>query len=126
MSRTPLRPERNAAKTLENNWGKAAFEIKKDPRWVMTLSEADVEKYLDPIGLLNGLEHGFGELELGEVQSPPRLTLSVAGKGFCLAMPAWRPGTQLTVKIVSVFDGNLDKGTRAETRTARRWRDYCV
>ena len=29
------------------------------------------------------------------------------GKGFCLAMPAWRPGMMLTVKIVNVFDGNL-------------------
>ncbi len=33
--------------------------------------------------------------------------LSVPAKGFCLAMPAWRPGMQLTIKIVNVFDGNL-------------------
>src|SRR5215472_1921556 len=87
---------------------KAAFEVKKDPRQVMTLSEADVEKYLDPQELLAGLEDGFRALELGEVQSPPRTKLSVPGKGFSLAMPAWRRGMQLTVKIVNVFDGNLD------------------
>jgi len=87
---------------------KAAFEIKKGTRQVMTLSEADVEKYLDPSELLAGLEDGFRGLELGEVQSPPRPKLSVAGKGFSLAMPAWRPGMQLTVKIVNVFDGNLN------------------
>lgn len=87
---------------------KAAFEIKKGTRQVMTLSEADVEKYLDPRDLLAGLEDGFRGLELGEVQSPPRPKLSVAGKGFSLAMPAWRPGMQLTVKIVNVFDGNLN------------------
>jgi len=87
---------------------KAAFEIKKGTRQVMTLSEAEVEKYLDLQELLNGLEDGFRGIELGEIQSPPRTKLSVAGKGFSLAMPAWRPGMQITVKIVNVFDGNVD------------------
>jgi alanine dehydrogenase len=86
---------------------KAAFEIKKGPLNVMTLSEADVERYLDPRELLDGLEDGFRGLESGDVQSPHRPELSVPGKGFCLAMPAWRPGMLLTVKIVNVFDGNL-------------------
>jgi alanine dehydrogenase len=87
---------------------KAAFEVKKGIRQVMTLSEADVETYLDPRELLTGLEDGFRGLELGEVQSPHRPKLSVTGKGFSLAMPAWRPGMQLMVKIVNVFDGNLN------------------
>ena len=87
---------------------KAAFEIKKGTRQVMTLIEAEVEKYLDLQELLNGLEDGFRGIELGEIQSPPRPKLSVAGKGFSLAMPAWRPGMQITVKIVNVFDGNVD------------------
>lgn len=90
--------------------GKAAFEIRKGTRPVPTLSEADVEEYLDLRELLDELEDGFRGLELGEVQSPPRPELSVAGKGFSLAMPAWRPGMQLTVKIVNVFDGNLAVG----------------
>ena len=87
---------------------KAAFEIKKGPRRVMILSETEVEKYLDPKELLAGLEDGFRGIELGEVQCPPRPRLSVPGKGFSLAMPAWRLGMQLTVKIVNVFDGNLE------------------
>jgi alanine dehydrogenase len=86
---------------------KAAFEIQKGTREVLTLSEQDVEKYLDPRELIDGLEDGFRGLELGEIQSPPRSQLSVAGKGFSLTMPAWRPGMQMTVKIVNVFDGNL-------------------
>lgn len=86
----------------------AAFEIKKGHRQVMTLSETEVEKFLDPKELLAGLEDGFRGLELGEVQCPPRPRLAVPGKGFSLAMPAWRPGMQLTVKIVNVFDGNLE------------------
>src|SRR5215472_1766701 len=89
---------------------KAAFEIKKGARQLMTLSETEVERYLDPKELLDGLEDGFRGIELGEVQSPPRPKLSVAGQGFSLAMPAWRPGMQLTVKIVNVFDGNLEIG----------------
>jgi alanine dehydrogenase len=87
---------------------KAAFEIKKGTWQVMTLSETEVERHLDLLELLDSLEDGFRGLELGEVQSPPRPKLSVPGKGFCLAMPAWRPGMQITVKIVNIFDGNLD------------------
>jgi alanine dehydrogenase len=49
---------------------RAAFEITKNTREVMTLSEADVEKYLDLQELLNGLEDGFRGLERGEVHSP--------------------------------------------------------
>jgi ornithine cyclodeaminase/alanine dehydrogenase-like protein (mu-crystallin family) len=89
---------------------KAAFETLKGTQQVMTLSESEVEKYLDPKELLDGLADGFRGLELGEVQSPPRPKLSVPGKGFSLAMSAWRPGMQLTVKIVNVFDGNLEIG----------------
>jgi len=86
---------------------KAAFEVRKGARRVMTLSETEVEKYLDPLPLLDALEDGFRGLEQGDVQAPARPQLSVPGKGFCLVMPAWRPGQQLTVKIVNVFDDNL-------------------
>jgi alanine dehydrogenase len=94
--------------TAKNQSAKAAFEINKGTRQVMTLSEAEVETYLDLQELLNGLEDGFRGLERGEIQSPPRPKLSVPGKGFSLAMPAWRPGMEITVKIVNVFEGNLD------------------
>ncbi len=73
---------------------------------VLMLTGADVERYLDPRELLDGLQAGFGWLELGEVQTPPRPKLPVADRGFSLAMSAWRPGMQLTVKIVNVFEGN--------------------
>lgn len=89
---------------------KAAFEISKGARQVMTLSEKEVEKFLDPRELLDELEEGFRAIELGEVQSPARSELTVPGKGFSLTMPAWRFGMQLTVKIVNVFDGNLQIG----------------
>jgi ornithine cyclodeaminase/alanine dehydrogenase-like protein (mu-crystallin family) len=73
---------------------------------VLMLTGADVERYLDPRELLDALERGFGWLELGEVQTPPRPKLPVADRGYSLAMSAWRPGMQLTVKIVNVFEGN--------------------
>jgi alanine dehydrogenase len=86
---------------------KAAFEIAKGAKQVMTLSEADVEKHLDLGALLDGLQEGFRGLELGEVQSPPRPEIKLPGKGFSLAMPAWRPGSQIAVKVVNVFEANL-------------------
>ena len=87
---------------------KAAFEIVKGPRKVMNLSEADVERYLDPRELLDGLEEGFAMLYLGHIQSPHRPEIRVPGKGFSLAMPAWQPGRQICVKVVNVFDANLE------------------
>ena len=93
---------------VEKRPAKAAFEISKGTRQVMTLSEAEVEKYLDLRELLDGLEDGFRWLELGEIQSPPRQQVSVPSKGFSLAMSAWRPGMQITVKIVNVFEGNVE------------------
>jgi alanine dehydrogenase len=94
--------------TASNQPGKAAFEVGKGSREVMTLSEAEVAKFLDPRELLAALEDGFRALELGEIQAPARPQLSVPGKGFSLAMTAWRPGLQLTVKIVNVFERNLE------------------
>ena len=66
--------------TIEGQPSKAAFEIEKGPREIMTLSEADVEKYLDARELLDGLEEGFRGLEVGDVQSPPRTEIAVPGK----------------------------------------------
>lgn len=94
-------------KTMAASGGKAAFEIVKGERQILTLSEADVERYIDPKALLDALEHGFSALDQGDVQSPHRPELAAPGKGYSLAMPAWTPGMQMCVKIVNVFDGNL-------------------
>jgi alanine dehydrogenase len=74
---------------------KAAFEITKGIQQVLTLSEDDVERYLDPQELLDGLEDGFRGLEIGEVQAPQRPQLSVAERGFSLAMLGVRPRIHL-------------------------------
>ncbi|HZC70117.1 MAG TPA: ornithine cyclodeaminase family protein [Jatrophihabitans sp.] len=88
----------------------AAFEVAKGQRTVMLLSEADVAALLDPATLLDALADGFRALAEGEVQSPPRPQITLPGAGFSLAMSAWRPGSQICVKVVNVFDGNLDQG----------------
>ena len=87
-----------------------SFEISKGQRTVMLLSEADVKSLLDPGALLDALEDGFRALAAGEVQSPPRPQITVPGAGFSLAMSAWRPGSQICVKVVNVFETNLDRG----------------
>ncbi len=87
-----------------------SFEISKGQRTVMLLSEPDVKSLLDPGTLLDALEDGFRALAAGEVQSPPRPQITVPGAGFSLAMSAWRPGLQICVKVVNVFETNLDRG----------------
>jgi hypothetical protein len=71
---------------------KAAFEIGKGPRQVMTLSESDVERCLDPRELLDGLEDGFRGLELGEVQSPPAARADSARQGILPRHAVVAPG----------------------------------
>ena len=88
---------------------KPAFEICKGPRSVTTLSENDVEKHLDPNDLISALEDGFRGLELGEVQAPPRTKLTLPN-GVSLAMPAWRPGMQIAVKLINFSSTNLERG----------------
>lgn len=87
---------------------KCASEIRKGNRPVVCLSETEVIELLDPQELLVGLEKGFIALSQGKVQSPDRPEITVPGKGFSLAMPAWMPGMNISVKVVNVFEGNLD------------------
>src|SRR4051812_48188608 len=87
-----------------------AFRVGKPERQVLLLSEAAVRRLLDPRALLDALEDGFAALSRGELQSPPRPKITVPNTGFSLAMMAWRPGWQICVKVVSVFEANLGRG----------------
>lgn len=88
---------------------RSAAEIVKGELGVVSISEADVERLLDPKALLDGLEQGFRALARGEVQAPNRSQLTVPQSGFLLCMPAWQAGSRLMVKMVSVFEGNLQR-----------------
>ena len=93
---------------MHNFERKIAAEIIKGAQPVMILSEADVERFVDPGRLLDGLQEGFKQISRGEIQVPPRPEITVPGRGFMLSMPAWTPGSPMMVKMVNVFEGNLD------------------
>src|SRR5262245_21162406 len=86
----------------------ASFEIGKGERTIPLLSEAEVERHLDLGQLLDGLEEGFRQLERGAVQSPSRPEITIPHAGFSLAMSSSMPGMQICVKVVNVFEANLD------------------
>ncbi|MDX1401643.1 MAG: ornithine cyclodeaminase family protein [Kiloniellales bacterium] len=88
----------------------SAAEIIKGHLDVMVLSEDDVTRLLDPGLLLDGLADGFQAMALGDLQTPARPELTVPDKGFLLSMPAWRKGSPMMVKMVAVFENNLEKG----------------
>ena len=83
----------------KNPLAKSAAETAKREFRVLCLSEADVIHLLDPRTLLDGLAEGFRALSSGKVQVPARPAITVPGKGFSLAMPAWTDGTNIMVKV---------------------------
>ncbi len=86
---------------------RSAAEIVKGEIAVLTLSETEVARAIEPGALLDGLADGFRAMADGLIQSPARPEITVPGKGFSLAMPAWGPGRHIMVKVVNVFEGNL-------------------
>jgi ornithine cyclodeaminase/thiomorpholine-carboxylate dehydrogenase len=76
---------------------------------VLWLNEADVEALLDFDELLEALADGFRSMSAGEVLGPARPEIAVP-KGFLLSMPAYRTGSLIGVKMVSVFHGNAELG----------------
>lgn len=93
-----------------NSEHKSAAETFKGALKVMTICEDDVIRLLDANALLDGLAEGFRCLARGEMQTPHRPEITVPNTGFVLSMPAWRPGVPVMVKMVSVFEGNLERG----------------
>ncbi len=77
---------------------------------VLMLSASQVEQLLDPDALLEALAEEFRALSAGSVSAPKRNEVAVAAAGVLLAMPAYRPGREVTVKLVSVFYGNEARG----------------
>lgn len=88
----------------------AAFEVAKGRLEVLFLGEDAVRASIDPAALLDALSDGFADCERGIVQTPGRPGIDVPGKGFSLTMSAWRPGDLISVKVVNVFEGNLEIG----------------
>ncbi len=72
---------------------------------ILFLSRSDVERLLDPVGLLDELARAFIEVSGGRTSVPPRVA-ALTSKGLLAAMPGFLPGAGLELKLVSVFPGN--------------------
>src|SRR5918992_2912001 len=78
---------------------------------VLFLSQRDVEELIDVGTLLGELEAGFGQLSAGAVSAPDRNELAMPAEAFLLGMPGHRAGSDMTVKVVTVFEQNLTRAT---------------
>jgi alanine dehydrogenase len=87
------------------------------PHQVLILSRAEVERLLDPRALLDALADGFRALTSGEVTAPPRNQLMVGEESFLIGMPGRRRAGALTVKVVTLFNENIDRGLPAHLAT---------
>lgn len=77
---------------------------------ILLLRDEEVQALLDPDSLLDALAEGFKSLSEGKVAAPPRNELRMGEAGFILGMPAWQPGSDAAIKLVSVFHGNHQLG----------------
>jgi alanine dehydrogenase len=76
---------------------------------VLTLNRAEVEHLLDLGELLDGLRDGFKALTAGEVSAPGRNELTMPDEAFLLGMPGRLRDGAMMVKIVTVFESNLER-----------------
>ena len=76
---------------------------------ILLLGPQDVAALLDPVALLDSLAAAFAAASRGELDAPARSQLTVAGGGL-LVMPGHRPGQDLVVKHVGMYDGNVARG----------------
>jgi ornithine cyclodeaminase/thiomorpholine-carboxylate dehydrogenase len=77
---------------------------------IVMLSQSDVRTLLDLDALIDALADEFKALSAGAVLAPKRNEVAVPDTGIVLAMPAYRSGRDVTVKLVSVFHGNEERG----------------
>jgi alanine dehydrogenase len=75
----------------------------------LLLDQGSVARLLRPREVLDALADGLRSLSAGAVVAPARVQLTTSD-GFCLSMPAWRPGGPFAVKLVNVFEGNEQRG----------------
>jgi alanine dehydrogenase len=77
---------------------------------ILFLDREQVDAMIDLDELLVELEKGFGQLSAGEVNAPERNEISMPREAFLLGMPGHRNGSDMTVKLVTVFEDNLKIG----------------
>lgn len=77
---------------------------------ILMLRDEEVQSLLDFDSLLDALAGGFKSLSEGKLIAPPRNELRMGQAGFILGMPAWQPGSDASIKLVSVFHRNHQLG----------------
>jgi alanine dehydrogenase len=84
---------------------------------VLILKRAEVERLLDPGALLDALAGAFKALSTGEITAPPRNELAGPGGAFLLGMPGHAGNGLMTVKVVTVYESNLERGIPSHLAT---------
>ena len=77
---------------------------------VRILSEEQVRALIELPELLDALARGFVRLSAGAVVAPGRNQLARPEAGFLLCMPGHAPDSDMAVKVVTVYEGNPDRG----------------
>jgi ornithine cyclodeaminase/thiomorpholine-carboxylate dehydrogenase len=84
---------------------------------ILVLDRTEVERLLDLRALLAALADGFRALTAGEVTAPPRNELAGPGEAFLLGMPGRIGDGLMAVKVVTVYERNLERGLPSHLAT---------
>lgn len=84
---------------------------------VLVLNRGQVERLLDLPALLGALADAFRALSAGEVAAPARNELAGPGEAFLLGMPGHCGNGLMTVKVVTVYESNLERGLPSHLAT---------
>jgi ornithine cyclodeaminase/thiomorpholine-carboxylate dehydrogenase len=84
---------------------------------VLILNRAEVERLLDLGALLDALAGAFRSLSAGSVVAPARNELAGPGEAFLLGMPGHSGNGLMTVKVVTVYESNLERGLPSHLAT---------
>lgn len=75
---------------------------------ILFLNMKQVEESIDLGQLLKELETGFGQLSAGAINAPERNEITMPRDAFLLSMPGHRNGSDMAVKVVTVFEDNVE------------------
>jgi ornithine cyclodeaminase/thiomorpholine-carboxylate dehydrogenase len=84
---------------------------------VLVLNRAEVERLLDLDALFAALADAFRSLTRGDVVAPQRNHLPMPDRAFLLSMPGRTGDGLMTVKMVTLFEGNAAVGLPAHMAT---------
>jgi len=84
---------------------------------VLILNRGEVERLLDLDELLDALRDAFRAISTGEVAAAPRNELAGPGEAFLLGMPGRTRDGLMAVKVVTVYETNLELGIPSHLAT---------